>query len=83
MINDKTIEKIAAGLRKANGVRPVCIITTDEVDIDEVCGIPLFHNPLVGMTNNGVECEYFPIYSQEQLNEESLLTHWFREGFEL
>ena len=79
----KVIEKIAAGLRNAKGIKPVCIITTDEIDTDEVCGIPIYHNDLEGMSNNGVECEYFPIYTAQQLSQNPMLSHWFRKGFEL
>ena len=78
----RIIEKIASGLRNAKGIKPVCIITTDEVDEQEVCGIPLYHNDLEGMSNNGVDCEYFPIYTAEQLAQYPLLSHWFRNGFE-
>ena len=76
------IEKIAAGLRNAKGITPVCIITTEQIDIDEVCGVPIYHNDLEGMSNNGVDCEYFPIYTAEQLMKHPLLSHWFRKGFE-
>ena len=79
----KVIEKIAAGLRNAKGIKPVCIITTDEIDTDEVCGIPIYHNDLEGMSNNGVECEYFPIYTAQQLSQNPMLSNWFRKGFEL
>lgn len=76
------IEKIAAGLRNAKGIKPICIITTDEIDTQEVCGIPLYHNDLEGMSNSGVGCEYFPIYTTEQMRQFPLLSHWFRLGFE-
>jgi len=76
------IEKIAAGLRNAKGIQPICIITTEQIDIGEVCGVPIYHNDLEGMSNNGVDCEYFPIYTSEQLMKYPLLSHWFRKGFE-
>ena len=43
-MNQEIIEKIAAGLRNAKGMKPVCIVTTEEVDIDMVCGIPNMYN---------------------------------------
>ena len=77
-----TIEKIAAGLRNTKGVKPICIITTEQIDVDEVCGVPIYHNDLEGMSNNGVDCAYFPIYTAEQLMKHPLLSHWFRKGCE-
>lgn len=81
-MNNIVIEKIAAGLRKANGVKPVCIITTEYNCEDEVLGIPLYYNELEGFSNNGVDCEYIPIYTREQLSKYPMLSHWFRKGFE-
>ena len=81
-MNQEIIEKIAAGLRNAKGMKPVCIVTTEDADIDMVCGIPIYHNDLEGMSNNGVDCEYFPIYTEEQLAKYPMLSHWFRRGFE-
>ena len=78
------IEKIAAGLRKAGGDKPLLIITTDyKYSRDnEVCGIKMIYNPLLGFSEqDSGDCPFIPLY--KNMNEYyDRRAFYFRKGYE-
>ena len=78
------IEKIAAGLRKAGGDKPLLIVTTDYKysGDNEVCGIKMVYNPLLGFSEqDSRDCPFIPLYENMKEDYDSR-AFYFRKGYE-